>query len=134
MQLAFLIASADGGSPNILVSLIPFAVIGFIMYLLLIRPQRKRMREQAALQSAVGVGDEVITTSGLYGFITGEDGPDRFWLEIDDDVQIRISRAAVQRKVDTAAEDETDDAAQSDKPDTKVDTTANDVDDPADDQ
>jgi len=137
MQLAFLLASSSDGSPNILVSLIPFAVIGFIMYLLLIRPQRKRMREQAALQSAVGVGDEVITTSGLYGFITGEDGPERFWLEIDDDVQIRIARAAVQRKVDTAAEEETDEApsdARPDTSDTKVDAAATDVDDPADDQ
>ena len=110
MQLAFLVASADESSPNILVSLIPFLVIGFIMYLLLIRPQRKRMREQAQLQSAVGVGDEIVTTTGIFGFITGEDGPNRFWLEIDDDVQIRISRAAVQSKVDTTTEHDADDA------------------------
>jgi preprotein translocase subunit YajC len=110
MQLAFLVASADESSPNILVSLIPFLVIGFIMYLLLIRPQRKRIREQSQLQSTVGVGDEIVTTTGIYGFITGEDGPNRFWLEIDDDVQIRISRAAVQSKVDTTTEVDTDDA------------------------
>jgi len=48
------------------------------------------------------VGDEVVTTSGIFGFITGEDG-DKFWLEIDDDVQIRIARAAIQNKVDTSA-------------------------------
>ena len=59
MQLAFLLASADESSPNILVSLIPFLVIGLIMYFLLIRPQRKRMKEAAELQSSVGVGDEV---------------------------------------------------------------------------
>ena len=47
---------------------------------------------QQALQRSIGVGDEVITTSGIYGFITGEEG-DKFWLEIDDDVQIRIARA-----------------------------------------
>lgn len=106
MQLAFLLASADESSPNIFVSLIPFLVIGVIMYFLLIRPQRKRMKEAAELQSTVGVGDEVVTTAGIYGFITGEDGPDRFWLEVDDDVQVRIARAAVSRKVDTVAEDE----------------------------
>ena len=55
---------------------------------------------QQALQRSIGVGDEVITTSGIYGFITGEEG-DKFWLEIDDDVQIRIARAAIQSKVDT---------------------------------
>jgi preprotein translocase subunit YajC len=60
------------------------------------------------------VGDEVITTSGVYGTITGEDGPGRFWLEIDDDVQIRIARAAIQGKVDAdePADDAPDDAAE----------------------
>jgi preprotein translocase subunit YajC len=105
-QLAILAADSDGGGGNILISLLPFLLIGVVMYLLLIRPQRKRMREQADLQKAVGVGDEVVTTSGVFGFITGEDGPQRFWLEIDENVQIRISRAAVQQKVDTSAEDE----------------------------
>ena len=67
------------------------------MYFLMIRPQRRRMREQAALQSTLGVGDEVVTTSGIYGFITGFDG-DKVWLEIDDDVQIRVARAAIQTR------------------------------------
>ena len=125
MQLAFLLASADESSPNILVSLIPFLVIGLIMYFLLIRPQRKRMKEAAELQSSVGVGDEVVTTAGIYGFITGEDGPDRFWLEIDDDVQVRIARAAVSRKVDTVAEDEAA-AAKADELAAKADTKSDD--------
>jgi len=113
-QLAILAADSDGGGGNILISLIPFLLIGVVMYLLLIRPQRKRMRDQADLQKSVGVGDEVVTTSGVFGFITGEDGPQRFWLEIDENVQIRISRAAVQQKVDTSAEDEQ--AAEDDEP------------------
>jgi len=112
MQVAVVIAQDSGNSSGQLVStLLFFGLVGFVMYLVLIRPQRKRMREQAALQAGVGVGDEVITTSGVYGFITGEDGPDRFWLEIDDDVQIRIARAAIQRKVDTSATDGADDKA-----------------------
>lgn len=125
MHVAFLIAQdSESSDPNLLVSLVPFLLIGLIMYFILIRPQRKRMREQAQLQSSVGVGDEVITTSGMFGFITGEDGPDRFWLEIDDDVQIRVARAAIQRKVDTAATDDktaaaakSDDASKSDDAD-----------------
>ena len=75
-------------------------ILGAAMYFLMIRPQRRR-QDQAALQSAIEVGDEVMTTSGVYGFVTGFDG-DIAWLEIDDNVQIRVARAAVQRKVDTA--------------------------------
>jgi preprotein translocase subunit YajC len=54
------------------------------------------------MQSSIDVGDEIMTTSGVYGFVTGFDG-DICWLEVDDNVQIRIARAAIQRKVDTAA-------------------------------
>ena len=59
------------------------------------------MRAQASLQSSIEVGDEVMTTSGVYGFVTLLEN-DIAWLEIDDNVQIRIARQALQRKVDTA--------------------------------
>ena len=72
-----------------------------LVIFLLIRPQRKRQRETAALQQSIEVGDEIMTTSGMYGFVTGFEG-DVAWLEIDDDVQIRVARAAIQRKVDTS--------------------------------
>jgi preprotein translocase subunit YajC len=60
------------------------------------------------MQKTLGVGDEVITASGIYGFITGEED-DRFWLEIDDDVQIRIARAAIQGRVDDEESSDPDD-------------------------
>lgn len=91
----------DDGSAG--AGIIQFAVLLLIpvaMYFLLIRPQRRRAKQQADMQSALGVGDEVITTSGIYGFITGEED-NLFWLEVDDDVQIRIAKAAIQSKVDT---------------------------------
>src|SRR5690349_20638840 len=101
------------------------------MYFVLIRPQKRRQREQAELMAGIDVGDEVVTTSGIYGFVTAKED-DKFWLEIDQDVQIRIAKAAIQGKivdpdapaveksstskehVDTTAADETDD-----KPDKK---------------
>lgn len=97
MHLSPLLAA----SQNPLPSLIIFMLIPVAMYFLLIRPQRRRQREAASLQSSIEVGDEVMTTSGLYGFVTGFEG-DLAWLEIDDNVQIRIARQAIQRKVDTA--------------------------------
>jgi preprotein translocase subunit YajC len=99
------ILAADGDSSSggaAIIQLGIFLLIPLAMYFLLIRPQRRRQRTQAAMQSSIEVGDEVMTTSGLYGFITGFDG-DIVWLEIDDNVQIRVARAAVQRKVDTAS-------------------------------
>ena len=77
-----------------------------IMYMLLIRPQQKRVREQQALQRAVDVGDEIITTSGIYGVITAMDDED-MWIEVADGVEFRMARGAVLRRVqpaDTAPE------------------------------
>ena len=110
MHLFALIASGDssGGSPF---SFLVLLLLPLLMYFLLIRPQRKRMKQQAALQSELGQGDEVITTSGIYGFISAVED-DFFWLEIDDDVQIRIAKAAVQGKV--PSKDADDEAATSD--------------------
>lgn len=88
----------SGGSALSLLFL-PLMLVG--AYFLLIRPQRRRQREQVSLQSALAEGDEVITTAGIYGFITGFDG-DIIWIEVDDNIQIRVARSAVQRKVDTS--------------------------------
>ncbi len=92
---------SGGGGGGSLVSLGVLLLIPVAMYFLLIRPQRRRMRAQQALQSSLDVGDEVITTSGIYGFITGFED-DKVWIEIDDDVQIRINRGFLQGKVDTS--------------------------------
>ena len=93
-----MVASGDGGGGGAIIQLGILLLIPFAMYFFMIRPQRRRMREQQELQRSIQVGDEVITTSGVYGTITGEDGDSRFWLEIDDDVQIRIARAAISGK------------------------------------
>lgn len=112
MHLSFhtvsILAQDDGGGGGGIIQLLILLLIPVAMYFLLVRPQRKRMKDQAALQAALGVGDEVVTTSGLYGFITGEDD-NLFWLEIDDDVQIRVAKAAIQGRVNTK-----DDASETD--------------------
>jgi preprotein translocase subunit YajC len=113
MHILSILASSDESSGSALPSLILLALIPLALYFFMIRPQRRRVRDQQALQRSIGVGDEIVTTSGIFGFITGEDG-DKFWLEIDDDVQIRIARAAVQSKVDTSATDASD--APADRP------------------
>jgi preprotein translocase subunit YajC len=122
------ILAQDSGSGGSSLGLLFFLIIPVAMYFLMIRPQRKRLRQQSELQASIGIGDEVVTNSGIYGFITGEEDDDKFWLEVDENVQIRIARAAIQGKVpgsgppaiesgstskepaDTAAGDEADDA------------------------
>ena len=104
MRMHLLAATSSSSGGAAIGQLLIFAVIGLAMYFLLIRPQRRRQREQVALQRSVEVGDEVMTTSGMYGFVTGFDG-DIAWIEVDDNVQIRVARQAIQRKVDTTKGD-----------------------------
>jgi preprotein translocase subunit YajC len=114
MHILSILAESDDASP--IPSLILLALIPLALYFFMIRPQRRRVRDQQSLQRSIAVGDEVVTTSGIFGFITGEEG-DKFWLEIDDDVQIRIARAAVQNKVDTSTAASATDAADDDEDD-----------------
>ena len=88
-----------------LLTFLPILVIGAAMYFLLIRPQRKKMRNQQDLLKTVDEGDEIITTGGVYGFVTAVDG-DVLWVEIDHEkkVEIRIHRSAVSRKINPAVE------------------------------
>ena len=97
--LALLAADDNNGSGAAgLVQIGILLLIPLAMYFLMIRPQRRRMRDQQAMQSSLEVGDEVMTASGIYGFITGFED-DVVWVEIDDDVQIRVNRGSLQGKV-----------------------------------
>jgi preprotein translocase subunit YajC len=102
--LSIIAADSKSGGGSALGLFVPMILIGAAMYFLMIRPQRRKMRSQQQLQSSIDVGDEVMTTSGVYGFVTLLED-DIAWLEIDDNVQIRIARQALQRKVDTAQGD-----------------------------
>ena len=117
-----ILAQSEESSGGSIISFLFLPGILLLLYFIMIRPQRKRMREQAEataqLQSALAVGSEVVTVSGIYGTITGEDGDDILWLEIDDDVQIRIARAAIQKIVDDEGAADVDDDAAADDTDT----------------
>jgi len=50
---------------------VPMAAIFLIFYFLLIRPQQRRQKGQGALLKGINKGDEVVTTGGLHGKVTG---------------------------------------------------------------
>ena len=56
---------AAGGSGMFSLLLIAFFI--FILYFLMIRPQKKREREDQAMRDALCVGDEVTTIGGIIG-------------------------------------------------------------------
>lgn len=58
----------DGGGAG-LVQLGFFALLFVIMYLVLIRPQRKKQKEHELLLKSLKKGDKVVTSSGMFGVI-----------------------------------------------------------------
>jgi len=69
-----------------------------VMYAAMIRPQQKRAREHQALVAAVQVGDEVMTTAGIFGTVTDVEG-DVISIEISPGVVMRVARAAIGRRM-----------------------------------
>ena len=83
-------------------------VIAFLlMWLLLIRPQRRRQSQQVTMQKSLGVGDEVVTAGGLYGTVASLD-EDEVGVEIADGVVVRIARRAIAGVIPEEEDDEDD--------------------------
>ena len=68
------------------------------MFALVIMPQRRQQKQQAALLSSLAEGDAVLTSGGIYGVITEVDGNDLF-LEVAKGIELRVNKSAVLRKV-----------------------------------
>lgn len=87
--------------------LIYLAFILLIGYFLLIRPQRQRARRTQQTQQEIGVGDEVMLTSGIIGRVQGFEG-DRARIEISDGIEIEVLRRAIAQRLTTADEPDED--------------------------
>jgi preprotein translocase subunit YajC len=74
--------------------LLVYAVILGIFYFLVLLPMKRKQRKVQDFQSALKVGDKVVTTSGMYGKITRVN--DRtVQLEVADRVRIEVARQAI---------------------------------------
>ena len=107
-HLSALIAQEETASGSAAFQFVLLAAVPLALYFLMIRPQRRKMREAAEMQASLAVGDEVITGSGIYGFITAVED-DLFWIEVDEDVQLRVVKSQVHGRVSGQAAPAADD-------------------------
>ena len=83
-------------------SFLPLIVIMLLMYMFLIRPQQKRVKEQQALVRSLAEGDEVLLNSGIHGVVKEvEEESGVIWLEVAQDLELKVLRTAVERKFQT---------------------------------
>ena len=65
-----------------------------VMYVLMIRPQRQRQAQQQSMIDGASVGDDVLTTGGIYGTISEVEGDD-IVVEIANDVTVHMTRRGI---------------------------------------
>ena len=94
MPFLLAMAAPGQGSSSLLVQLFPFALMLAIFYLLVLMPMRKRQKKVADFQSALKIGDRVITTGGIHGQVT-KLGDLVVQIQIADKVRIDVARAAI---------------------------------------
>jgi preprotein translocase subunit YajC len=87
--------AAPSGTP-IFGLVFQFALIGLIIYWLLIRPQRKERARHEAMVVALKKGDEIATAGGIIGTIVHVE-EDRVTLKTAEDTRVVIERGRVSR-------------------------------------
>lgn len=81
-----------------MVAFIYLGILVVAFYAMVVLPQRRRMRAMRALQSALREGDEVITTSGIYGRVTRLDDA-MAEVEVSPGTIVRFARGAIAQRI-----------------------------------
>ena len=88
--------------------LIVMVLLLVVMYVLMIRPQRKRQQEQQLMIEGARVGDDVLTTGGIYGTIERVEGDDLV-VEIADGLTVHMTRRGIAAVLPPEEEEEVSD-------------------------
>jgi preprotein translocase subunit YajC len=87
-------ASPSGGAAGILFGILPWLAIFAIFYMLMIRPQQRRVKEHQATINAVKKGDDVITGGGIRGKVT-KVSDEEAEVEIAQGVKVRVVKSTI---------------------------------------
>jgi preprotein translocase subunit YajC len=87
-------AQPSGGAGSLMSGLVPMILIMGVMYLLVMRPQMKKQKETQKMLSELKKGDDVVTTGGIIGRISGITD-DLVTLQVQEGVRMRILRSAI---------------------------------------
>ena len=74
--------------------LIVMVLLLVVMYVLMIRPQRQRQRNQQNMIDGAGVGDDILTSGGIYGTVIRAEGDDVV-VEIAQGIEVHMTRRGI---------------------------------------
>lgn len=90
--------SATQAAPegSFLISMLPLLLIFVVFYLMVIRPQNKRLIEHRRMINELQKGDKVVTGGGLVGTVKKVvEGSDEVVIEIAEGVQVKAVRSTI---------------------------------------
>jgi preprotein translocase subunit YajC len=91
-------AGAPGTPGGFMGSLFPFLLMFIVIYFLMIRPQQKRAKEQQDMLGGLKHGDEILTTSGILGTVTGI-ADKVVTVEVADNVRVKMLKSQVSQVI-----------------------------------
>lgn len=83
------------GTMDVLQQFLPLVLIFVVFYLLLIRPQQKRMKQHKQMLADLRRGDRVVTSGGIIGTVNKVVSDTELVIEIAEGVRVRVVRATV---------------------------------------
>ncbi|MEO6226173.1 MAG: preprotein translocase subunit YajC [Sphingomicrobium sp.] len=87
-------AGGAGGTAQMLMGIAPWLFIFVIFYVLMIRPQQRRVKEHQAKIASVKKGDEIVTAGGIRGRVT-KVSDDEAEIEIASGVKVRVVKSTL---------------------------------------
>ncbi|MBQ3873059.1 MAG: preprotein translocase subunit YajC [Bacteroidales bacterium] len=84
-------AAPAAGQQSALPTILMFAAIILVMWLFMIRPQRKQQKELQNFRNSLKKGDKVVTVGGIYGEIL-EVNEKTALIRVDGDVKLRVDK------------------------------------------
>ena len=91
-------AAQVSAGTSVMANVLQILLIFLVFYLLLIRPQQKKLKQHEAELKAIQKGDEIITAGGVYAKVTAIDGDD-LTVEIAKGVEVKVHRYTVREVV-----------------------------------
>ena len=87
-------APAAVGGADLLIQFAPILLLVVIFWLLIFRPQQKRMKAHQAMVAALKRGDTVTLSNGMIGKVTRVEN-DEAMVEISQGVNVRVVKAMI---------------------------------------
>lgn len=88
-----------GGLGETLVMFLPIVAMFVLMYFIMIRPQRKKQKEEEKMRNNIQIGDEILTIGGFYGRVVSIKEDALVIESSSDHTKQKIARWAVQQNL-----------------------------------